>query len=71
MTVCSQDVYKQIEAMLSEVQELDAVQHRLMVGLLSEVFVEFNTGKNGAVEQKLYKMIDVEVRKGEGLEHTK
>jgi hypothetical protein len=62
----NKDVMKQIEALLKEVQEVDAVQHRLMVGLLAEVYVEFNTGKNGAVEQKLYKLIDLEVRKTTG-----
>jgi hypothetical protein len=62
----NKDVMKQIEALLKEVQEVDAVQHRLMVGLLAEVYVEFNNGKNGAVEQKLYKLIDLEVRKTTG-----
>lgn len=64
MAIHDKDVLKQIEALLKEVKELDAVQHRLMVGLLAEVYVEYNTGKTGTVEQKLYKLIDAEVRKG-------
>jgi len=59
----NRDVMNQIELLLKEVQEVDATQHRLMAELLAEVYVEFNTGKNRAVEQKIFKLIDLEVRK--------
>ena len=64
MSIRDRQIMERIEGLLKEVKEEDAIQHRLMVGLLAEVFVEYNTEKNGSVEQKLYRMIDVEAQRG-------
>jgi hypothetical protein len=65
VSIRNKQIVEQIEELLKGVKAEDVVQHRLMVELLSEVYVEYNTGKNGSIEQKLYKMITAEAQRGE------
>ncbi|MBK7625652.1 MAG: hypothetical protein IPJ16_00365 [Bacteroidales bacterium] len=53
---------RQIEEMLHELKKQDKQQYNIVLALLSETFVEYNTGKSKSIDKKLYEMIDVEVR---------
>ena len=66
MGLKNKEVLQQIEQMLQDVKQADPQLHDLMLALLGEVFMEYNTAKNCSVEQKLYKLIDIEARKQVG-----
>ncbi len=56
------DVMEQIEGMLKEISDVDAAQYQIVLRLLSEVFVEYNSGIKRKVDQKLWDYIDAEVK---------
>ena len=60
------EVMKQIEEMLRQISSVDDQQHSIIVRLLSEVFLEFNTGIKRKVDQKLWDYIDAEVKLSHG-----
>ena len=55
------DVMAQIKLMLNELKDTDDAQHKIILDLLKNVFLEYNTGTNRQIEKKLYDMIDTEV----------
>ena len=62
MAIKNTEVMRQIEEMLHDLKKQDKQQYNIVLSLLSEVFVEYNTGKSKNIDKKLYDMIDVEVR---------
>jgi len=62
MAVKNSEVMRQIEEMLHDLKKQDKQQYNIILSLLNEVFLEYNTGKSKNVEKKLYEMIDAEVR---------
>jgi len=62
MAVKNTEVKHQIENMLQDLKKQDKQQYNIVLSLLTEVFVEYNTGKTRNVDKKLYEMIDAEVR---------
>ncbi len=62
MAVKNSEVMRQIEEMLHDLKKQDKQQYNIILSLLNEVFVEYNTGRSKSVEKKLYEMIDAEVR---------
>ena len=62
MAVKNAEVMRQIEEMLHDLKKQDKQQYNIILSLLNEVFVEYNTGRSKSVEKKLYEMIDAEVR---------
>lgn len=62
MAIKNPDVMHQIEEMLHDLKKQDKQQYNIVLALLSETFVEFNTGKSKNIDRKLYELIDAEVR---------
>jgi len=58
----NQEVMKQIEQMLRQISDVDEQQHAIIMRLLTEVFIEYNTGIKRKVDQKLWDYIDAEVK---------
>lgn len=56
------EVMKQLEQMLRQISDVDDQQHSIILRLLNEVFLEFNSGIKRKVEQKLWEYIDAEIR---------
>ena len=52
----------QIEEMMQDLKKQDKQQYNIILSLLTEIFVEYNTGKCKNVDKKLYDMIDAEAR---------
>ncbi|MCK9403927.1 MAG: hypothetical protein M0Q26_11055 [Chitinophagaceae bacterium] len=61
MAIKNSDVMRQIEMMLKGIKEKDLQQYTIIKELLSEVYLEYNTGRNRNVERKLTDLIDAEV----------
>ena len=62
MAIKNAEVMRQIEEMLHDLKKQDKQQYNIVLALLSETFVEYNTGKSKAIDKKLYEMIDAEIR---------
>ena len=62
MIMKNQEVMKQIDQMLRQISDVDEQQHTIIMRLLSEVFIEYNTGIKRKVDQKLWDYIDAEVK---------
>jgi succinate dehydrogenase flavin-adding protein (antitoxin of CptAB toxin-antitoxin module) len=62
MAIKNAEVMRQIEEMLYELKKQDKQQYNIILALLGETFVEYNTGKSKSIDKKLYEMIDAEVR---------
>lgn len=62
MAIKNAEVMHQIEEMLHDLKKQDKQQYNIILALLSETFVEYNTGKTKNIEKKLYEMIDAEIR---------
>ena len=58
----NREVMNQIDQMLRQISDVDEQQHTIIMRLLSEVFVEYNTGIKRKVDQKLWDYIDAEVK---------
>ena len=56
------EVMKQIEQMLRQISDVDEVQYTIIMRLLSEVFMEYNSGVKRKVDQKLWDYIDAEIK---------
>ncbi len=56
------DVMEQIESMLKDISGTDDAQYHIVIRLLSEVFMEYNSGVKRKVDQKLWDFIDAEIR---------
>lgn len=52
----------QIEEMLQDLEKQDEQQYKIILALLIEVYVEYNSGKSKSIDKKLYDMIDTEIR---------
>lgn len=61
-TIKNTDVMEQIKGMLKSIKGNDKNTHEIILTLLDEVFKEYNSGKNRDIENKLYQMIDNDVR---------
>lgn len=62
MTVKNTEVLRQIEEMLQGLKEQDKQQYNIILALLNEVFVEYNSGKSKNIDKKIYDLIDAEIR---------
>jgi predicted nucleic acid-binding protein len=58
----NREVMNQIDQMLRQISDVDEQQHTIIMRLLSEVFIEYNTGVKRKVDQKLWDYIDAEVK---------
>lgn len=55
------EVMVQIEKMLQNIKDESPQQYKIIKSLLTEVFLEYNSGRPRNVERKLVDMIDAEV----------
>ena len=62
MAVKNSEVMRQIEEMLQGLKSQDKQQYNIILALLNEVFVEYNSGKSKNIDKKLYELIDAEIR---------
>jgi hypothetical protein len=62
MAVRNTEVMSQIEDMLQGLKKQDKQQYNIILSLLTETFIEYNTGRSKNVDKKLYDMIDAETR---------
>lgn len=62
MSIKNSEVLKQIEGMLQGLKQKDEQQYNIILALLQEVFIEYNTGKNRGIDKRLYDLIDAEVK---------
>lgn len=62
MAIKNTEVMQQIEEMLQDLKKQDKQQYNIILSLLNEVFMEYNTGKGKNIDKKLYEMIDAEIR---------
>jgi len=58
----NEEVMQQIDQMLRQISDVDDQQHAIIMRLLNEVFMEYNTGIKHKVDQKLWDYIDAEVK---------
>ena len=56
------EVMKQLEQMLRQISDVDDQQHSIILRLLNEVFLEFNSGIKRKVDLKLWEYIDAEIK---------
>jgi hypothetical protein len=52
------DALKQIKSLLSELEKNDKVQYEMLLAILQEVYLEYNSGQKRNIEKKLYDIID-------------
>lgn len=52
------EVLNQIKTMLSELEEKEPDQYEILLALLQEVFLEYNSNQKRNIEKKLYDLID-------------
>lgn len=62
MAIKNSEVMRQIEEMLQGLKKHDKQQYNIVLTLLNEVFVEYNSGKSKNIDKKLYDLIDTEIR---------
>ena len=55
------DALKQIKSLLSELEKDDKVQYEMLLTILQEVYMEYNSGQKRNIEKKLYDIIDAAV----------
>lgn len=58
MEIKNQEILKQLEKMLAEIKKSDRDIYDITMQLLSEVYTEYNSGRNSSIENKLYRLID-------------
>jgi hypothetical protein len=61
MAIKNMEVMVQIEKMLQNIKDESPQQYKIIKSLLTEVFLEYNSGRPRNVERKLVDMIDAEV----------
>ncbi len=55
------DALKQIKSLLSELEKEDKVQYEMLLTILQEVYMEYNSGQKRNIEKKLYDIVDAAV----------
>lgn len=52
------DALRQIKSLLSELEQEDKVQYEMLLTILQEVYMEYNSGQKRNIEKKLYDIIN-------------